>query len=60
MTDLLIRDVSQQDLDWVKDMTPDGVSQGEFLRGVLAEARSEKIQPQLKCLSSLHACSDTC
>src|SRR5690606_41409061 len=44
---LLIRDLSQEDLEWISSAKPAGVTQNEFLRSVLAEARNEAREPEL-------------
>lgn len=44
---LLIRDLSPEDLEWIKSAKPPGVTQNEFLQSVLADARSTSWQPGL-------------
>lgn len=45
--DVLIRDLTTEDLNWLNDARPDGVSQAEFLRSVLRKARESDAQPNL-------------
>ena len=45
--DLLIRDLTDEDLEWVKSAKPPGVTQNEFLQNVLADARNATRQPGL-------------
>lgn len=45
--DLLIRDLSPEDLSWIGDAKPVGVTQNEFLRDIVRQARVESLQPSL-------------
>ena len=39
---ILIRDLEQEDLTWIKESVPDGISQNEFLKSLLRKAREEE------------------
>ena len=45
--DVLIRDLTTEDLNWLNDARPAGISQAEFLRSVLRQAREDELQPNL-------------
>lgn len=45
--DVLIRDLTTEDQNWLNDAKPAGISQVEFLRSVLREARNNALQPSL-------------
>lgn len=45
--DVLIRDLTTEDQNWLNDAKPAGVSQVEFLRSVLRQAREDSLQPNL-------------
>ncbi|MDH3692454.1 MAG: DNA (cytosine-5-)-methyltransferase [Gammaproteobacteria bacterium] len=42
-----IRDLSEEDLDWINSAKPPGVTQNEFLRSILVDARKATRQPGL-------------
>ena len=44
---ILIRDLEQEDLDWIKESIPDGVSQNEFLKNLLKKAREDQFKYSL-------------
>ena len=44
---LLIRDLSEEDLAWIGESIPIGVTQNEFLQDLVRRARSESFQPSL-------------
>ena len=39
---ILIRDLEHDDLTWIKESIPDGVSQNDFLKSLLRKAREEE------------------
>ena len=45
--DVLIRDLTTEDQNWLNEAKPAGISQVEFLRSVLREARDNSLQPNL-------------
>lgn len=45
--DLLIRDLPAEDVSWIADARPVGVTQNEFLRDLVRRARVESLQPSL-------------
>ena len=45
--DLLIRDLAPEDVDWLNAARPTGVSQNEFLKSILADARTSLRHPEL-------------
>ncbi|MGD2168311.1 MAG: DNA (cytosine-5-)-methyltransferase [Gammaproteobacteria bacterium] len=45
--DLLIRDLPAEDISWIGDARPIGVTQNEFLRDIVRRARVESLQPSL-------------
>lgn len=45
--DLLIRDLPAEDVAWIGDAKPLGVSQNEFLRDIVRQARVGSVQPSL-------------
>jgi DNA (cytosine-5)-methyltransferase 1 len=44
---ILIRDLEQEELDWIKESIPDGISQNEFLKSLLKNAREEQFKYSL-------------
>ncbi|HMB73648.1 MAG TPA: DNA (cytosine-5-)-methyltransferase [Gammaproteobacteria bacterium] len=45
--DLLIRDLAPEDVAWIGEAKPLGVSQNEFLRDIVRQARVGSVQPSL-------------
>lgn len=45
--DLLIRDLPAEDVSWIGEAKPIGVTQNEFLRDIVRRARVESLQPSL-------------
>ncbi len=45
--DVLIRDLDNEDLEWIGKAIPVGSTQNEFLRDILRQARFESFQPSL-------------
>jgi DNA (cytosine-5)-methyltransferase 1 len=41
---ILIRDLEKNDLAWLKDSTPNGISQNEFLKSLLKKAREDEFK----------------
>ena len=41
---ILIRDLDKNDLAWLKNSTPDGISQNEFLKSLLKKAREDEFK----------------
>ena len=44
---ILIRDLEQEDVIWIKESKPDGISQNNFLKSLLKKAREEEFSYSL-------------
>ena len=39
---ILIRDIDQETLSWIKNNIPEGISQNEFLKNIITDAKKDK------------------
>ena len=43
MKNFLLRDINDEDIDWLKANTPNGISQNQFLKNIIRDARVKEI-----------------